>query len=207
MKAIILDGYGTLVQISRKRYPYRHIENLDRMSKHSFYGYVLTRDLSHEQVLAAYRVPEALAKRSIVKMQKELASVQPYPEALEFLRHLDAQGIAWRILSNLATPYCKALTDALGITDERCFFSCREGLLKPESGFFDLAARSLGLPANEILMVGDAKRADVEGALHAGMHAFHLQRPAMDLWQALDHFQALSRIKPLADFHASSLSR
>lgn len=195
MKGIILDGYGTLVQITRQCYPYRNIENMDRMSRHSFYGYVLTRDLTHEQVLAAYQVPEALAQRSIVKMNKELASVQPYPEALDFLRQLDEHGIAWRILSNLATPYCKALTDALGITDDRCFFSCREGMLKPHPDFFNLAARSLGLPANEILMVGDSKRADVEGAHYAGMHALHLQRPEMDLWQALEHFEALRRAK------------
>lgn len=195
MKGIILDGYGTLVQITRQCYPYRNIENMDRMSRHSFYGYVLTRDLTHEQVLAAYQVPEALAQRSIVKMNKELASVQPYPEALDFLRQLDEYGIAWRILSNLATPYCKALTDALGIADDRCFFSCREGLMKPHSHFFNLAARSLGLPANDILMVGDSKRADVEGAHNAGMQAFHLQRPEIDLWQALEHFKALRRAK------------
>lgn len=196
MKGIILDGYGTLVQITQKCHPYRHIENMDRMSKHSFYGYVLSRDLTHEKVLAAYRVPQALAQRSIAKMNKELASVQPYPEALAFLRRLDERGIAWRILSNLATPYCKALTDALGITDDRCFFSCREGMLKPHPDFFNLAARSLGLPANDILVIGDSKRADVEGALHAGMHAFHLRRPHLDLWQALEHFEALRSAEP-----------
>jgi HAD superfamily hydrolase (TIGR01549 family) len=202
MKGIILDGYGTLVQITRKRHPYRHIENMDRMSKHSFYGYVLTRDMSHEEVMAAYRVPQALAQRSIVKMDKELVSIQPYPEAIAFLRHLDEQGIAWRILSNLATHYCKALTDALGITDDRCFFSCREGMLKPSSSFFELAARSLGLPKNEILMVGDAKRADVEGALGAGMHAFHMRRPYHDLWQAWEHFEALRRAEPACHAHS-----
>lgn len=196
MKAIILDGYGTLVRVTRKRYPYRHIENMERMSKHFFYGWVMTRDLTHEKVLAAFQVPEALAQRSIVKMNKELASVQPYPEALDFLSQLDEQGIPWRILSNLAAPYCKPLTDALGITDDRCFFSCRERILKPYPEFFDLAVRSLGLSANEILMVGDSKRADVEGASYAGMQAFHLRRPEMDLWQALEHFKALRRAEP-----------
>lgn len=195
MKGIILDGFGTLVQITRQCYPYRNIENFDRMNKHFFYGYVMTHDLTHEKVLTNFQVPEALAQHSIVKLNKELASVQAYPEAIDFLRQLDAQGIPWRILSNLATPYCKALTDALGITDERCLFSCREGILKPYPEFFDQAAHSLGLPAKDILMVGDSKRADVEGALRAGMQAFHLQRPGMDLWQALEHFKALRRAK------------
>jgi HAD superfamily hydrolase (TIGR01458 family) len=46
---------------------------------------------------------------------------------------------------------------------------------KPARGFFDAAVASLGLPAEEILMVGDDAEADVDGALAAGLQAALVQ--------------------------------
>jgi phospholysine phosphohistidine inorganic pyrophosphate phosphatase len=40
---------------------------------------------------------------------------------------------------------------------------------KPEAPFFDAAARKLGLPAGEVLMIGDDIEVDVGGAQRAGM--------------------------------------
>ena len=40
---------------------------------------------------------------------------------------------------------------------------------KPSAAFFEAAARSLGLPASQVLMVGDDVASDVEGAMAAGL--------------------------------------
>ena len=40
---------------------------------------------------------------------------------------------------------------------------------KPSSAFFEAAARSLGLPASQVVMVGDDAVTDVEGAMAAGL--------------------------------------
>jgi len=42
---------------------------------------------------------------------------------------------------------------------------------KPAPAFFDSALASLGLPADEVLMIGDDVEADVNGALQAGLRA------------------------------------
>lgn len=193
MKGFILDGYGTLVKVARKRYPYRRIENHSSMSPHSFYGFILSHDVTHERMLEMYEIEEDLARKSIRKMELELASIEAFPEAKAFLQKLDERGIAWRIVSNLATPYCEPLLKALAIPNDKCFFSCEHGFIKPQHHAFNLAANSMKLAAQEIMVVGDSRRADIEGAKWAGMQSFHLQRPGHDLWCALDAFDGLVR--------------
>lgn len=71
---------------------------------------------------------------------------------------------------------------------------------KPSAAFFGLALRSLGLPAGEVLMVGDDIEADVAGAKAAGLRAVQVMtgkyRPSDD-----DHPSAASdgRIASITD--------
>jgi FMN phosphatase YigB (HAD superfamily) len=45
------------------------------------------------------------------------------------------------------------------------------GIAKPDSRFFAAACRAIGREPSEVLCVGDNPRADVEGALKAGIDA------------------------------------
>ena len=62
-----------------------------------------------------------------------------------------------------AGPFVKALEYASG----------KQAVVlgKPARVFFDSALQSLGLPAEEVLMVGDDVEADVNGAMQAGLRA------------------------------------
>lgn len=188
MKGIILDSYGTLVKVTRNRFPYRGIENFESMSKHSFYGFIYSREIPHEKMLRLYKIPEDMIQASIKKMEQEINGVHPFPDALAFLQRLDERGIPWRIVSNISTPYCEPVMKALGISDEKCFFSCREGFLKPARQGLDLAAKSMGLAPADILVIGPSKRLDVDAASWAGMSSFLLDRRQANMWDALDAF-------------------
>ena len=121
-------------------------------------------------------------------MELEIKNVQPFPEALAFLQRLDERGIPWRIVSNVSTPYCAPVTKALGIPDEKCFFSCREGFFKPAPQGLEMAAESMGLTPGDIMVIGTSKRLDVDAAMYARMSSFFLNRRQADLWDALDSF-------------------
>ena len=54
--------------------------------------------------------------------------------------------------------------------------SSEHGWLKPHRSIFDEALRRAGARAEESMMVGDSLKADVAGALGAGMHAVLLRR-------------------------------
>ena len=72
----------------------------------------------------------------------------------------------WRAADGLRLdtgPFVRALEYATGV----------EALVtgKPAAAFFEIATRRLGLPASQVLMVGDDIRGDIEGAQGAGLKA------------------------------------
>lgn len=189
MKGLILDGYGTLVRIGNRKNPYRYLAMRNGVDRRAAYEYALTHDVAFADLLQHHHVPVEHARCAEQLLALELQSIEPYPEARHFLNQLDKHNVPWRILSNLATPYCEPLLLALGISEDRCLFSCKQGVLKPHANAFELAARSMQLTPAEIMMVGDSIRDDVDGALAAGMAAFHLRRPEQDLFDLPMVFQ------------------
>lgn len=119
------------------------------------------------------------------------------PELFEAIWIAFAQAGAWRIFDDVRP--CLAAIKARGLRccvvsnwDERliptlrnlglaqefeCIFASAEaGFTKPERGIFEAAQQALGLPAEEILHVGDARREDREGANGAGFRGVWLDR-------------------------------
>ena len=50
---------------------------------------------------------------------------------------------------------------------------------KPPPLAFAAACAALGLPADQVLMVGDNPKTDIDGALAAGLHAAYISRDAV----------------------------
>lgn len=63
-----------------------------------------------------------------------------------------------------AGPFVRALEDAAGVS--------AEVIGKPGRAIFDLACASLGLPADQVAMIGDDRAADVDGAEAAGLQGW-----------------------------------
>lgn len=99
-----------------------------------------------------------------------------YLEAPAVLTALRERGVATAILSNVGLDPRPVLerTGLAGLYDVEVF-SFEVGCVKPDPAIFALAAARLGLPAHELLMVGDT--VDDDGAAaHLGMRTLILPR-------------------------------
>ncbi len=96
------------------------------------------------------------------------ASWRPYPDTVEVLRRLHDAGTPIGVLSNIAWDIRATfrLHDAEDLVDE-FVLSYLEGVIKPDPKIFTLACQRIGLPPEEVLMVGDSAEAD-GAAAHIG---------------------------------------
>ncbi|QYK52692.1 MAG: HAD-IA family hydrolase [Fimbriimonadaceae bacterium] len=102
---------------------------------------------------------------------------QLFDDSLAVLDGLKQRGIPMIILSNWDVSLHRTC-EMLRITQyfHTIIASLEEGVEKPEKKLFDIAANQLGLPASEILHIGDDPLADVHGARNAGFTATLIDR-------------------------------
>lgn len=161
MKAVLLDAFGTLVEITNKRHPYAMV-GASRS--------IMTKDVPLVD-------PDAIAA-----LNDELDSIVVYNDVIPFLEEMRAQGVRTAIVSNLARPYGEALTGLLGDYVDVLHYSYMEGRLKPDPTFFRTACEKLGVPPSSSTMIGDNYQNDYCGALEAGLSAAMIVRPEASLW-------------------------
>jgi putative hydrolase of the HAD superfamily len=100
-----------------------------------------------------------------------------YDDVLEILQTLQQKGIRLVVISNW-DDRLPELLEGLGLAEffEAVIYSAGVGVEKPFPAIFERAMSELGLPAEQVLHVGDRVREDVEGARGVGMQAIHLDR-------------------------------
>lgn len=98
------------------------------------------------------------------------SSIRLYPGVAELLDSLRSAGYRLGALSDFP---CERKIELMGLSDKFDVVMTSEetGLVKPDRASFDLLARRLGQPNNQILYVGNSEAYDVRGALGAGMRA------------------------------------
>lgn len=101
-----------------------------------------------------------------------------YPDVLPAVRELRSMGLRLGIVSDWGSNLLP-IVDRLGLGPMLDFViaSGAVGLSKPDPAIFRLASERGGVPEAESVMVGDAYRADVEGAQSAGMDGILIRRP------------------------------
>jgi putative hydrolase of the HAD superfamily len=117
---------------------------------------------------------EALA----IAHEKKANPVTPMPGAAETLRQLAAKGIPLGLISNAQFYTVPILEEALGATltelgvdPDLCCFSYLEGRAKPDPHLFEILRDKLalrGIPAAEVLSIGNDVRNDVDPARATG---------------------------------------
>jgi 2-haloalkanoic acid dehalogenase type II len=142
-----------------------------------------SRDLSfedhhrvfHELIEAGPGVDRPLADALYNVM---LSTWHAYDDTLPVLRDLRAAGIRTCLLSNAGVPIRDVLEreGMTGLYDE-IVLSYEVGCVKPERRIFEIALERLGMPAADVLMVGDNANDD-GGATHLGMRTLILPRTA-----------------------------
>jgi putative hydrolase of the HAD superfamily len=100
-----------------------------------------------------------------------------FPETQEVLVELKRRQFKLGVISNFdnrAYSVMRSLEilhffDAVTLSSET-------GYCKPDPEIFDAAVRALGVPASEVLLVGDSLQDDVEAAMRAGLSAVLIDR-------------------------------
>ena len=98
----------------------------------------------------------------------------PYPDTIETLKQLKAQDYRMGLYSNATDDaLIQRMVNQSKIRPwlSPTFSSAGCGWRKPRPDGFALIAARWGLPANQIVVVGDTLEADVLGAQNAGMHS------------------------------------
>jgi HAD superfamily hydrolase (TIGR01549 family) len=179
IKAIVFDLYDTLIYMPKG--PMKDLirelgldfETVKRVSMTNEYDSLaeLCADLA-----PGYQIDTDKYEQQI---QEEIKQARFFPETEEVLANIN---LPKGLISNLSTPYKQPFFN-LGIDRmvDHYVFSCDVGYRKPQGEIFELMLAKLGLPANEVLMVGDSLRSDYEGARAVGMQALHIDRPKVDL--------------------------
>jgi HAD superfamily hydrolase (TIGR01549 family) len=116
-----------------------------------------------------------------------------FPDVEGTLRALRERGLRLMLISNWHAGlrgFCRAL--ALDAHFDVIVSSFEAGFEKPDRRIFEVACTRLGLPAEQVLHIGDNEIDDVDGARAAGLGAVHLKRPECDLMSKIGESLGIS---------------
>ncbi|MFD9503730.1 HAD family hydrolase [Streptomyces sp. NPDC060035] len=126
------------------------------------------RDRSAELHRQAYiglarraELPDPSLYDALYARQMTPAAWHPYPDAVEVLRELRANGVAVGVVSNIGWDL-RPVFRAHGLDDliDAYVLSFEHGIQKPDPRLFRTACTLLGRDPSDVVMVGDDRRAD-----------------------------------------------
>ncbi|RMV34628.1 hypothetical protein ALP12_200499 [Pseudomonas savastanoi pv. phaseolicola] len=206
-RAVLVDAFGTIVRIRSATHPYRSLlkEGLrgGRYPKPSDVKTLMTFDGDLAQAAELLQItvrPERLAQIQYA-LDREVHSIEAFPDALEAIRMLQAQQVRVGVCSNLAAPYGAAIKRLFPTLDAYAL-SYELGALKPDPAMYRSACKLLGVGIGErfgderIAMVGDSLRCDCHGPRAVGINGLHLDRSGAGRITNLMDFASLILTQP-----------
>lgn len=187
--AVIFDAFGTVVQIGRKRHPYRQLLRLGalqgRRPSAADLHRLMTANLSLDAAAETFGIGLSAEQMKSLQydLEDELDSITVYPDAIDAIRLLKAEGVVTGICSNLAAPYGPVLRQHFSDVDGFAL-SYEVGMMKPQPGIYHEICHQLGVaPAlgaaysgQRVMMIGDSVQCDRDGPGAIGISGFHLDR-------------------------------
>lgn len=186
--AVIFDAFGTLARITRPTHPYGQLLRQGKRQGRKFRSddmqTLMTHKLSISQAAAWFGIQVSPDRLHLLEqaLAAELASIEPFPDALEAIAMLRAAGIRTAICSNLAMPYGPAIQQIFPNLGGYSF-SYQVGAMKPSPIIYRHACDLLGVrPGNDfggngrVVMIGDSARCDRDGPRQCGISGFILRR-------------------------------
>lgn len=182
VQAILFDVYGTLFDIGDRRAPYRQLLQLGvrqgRNAGKADAGLLMRRPVGLEKAAALLEI--SLTRAQLVHLEDELAmelaSVRPFADVVPALRALRENGFKIGLCSNLGQDYAAPVLAQLPFELDAYAWSFEAGAIKPEPAIYAHACRQLACVPGNVLMVGDTRKADVDGPRAFGMQALLLDR-------------------------------
>jgi 2-haloacid dehalogenase len=190
--ACVFDAYGTLFDVHapvaavaarigpnadalsrlwrQKQLEYTWLRSM--MRAHADFWQVTGEALDY--ALAAYDIDDAALKRELMDLYMRLDA---YPDAVEALQQLTAQGFATAILSNGSPAMLEAAVASARLADRLDHVISIEevGTYKPDPRVYELAVRHTGVAADAICFVS-ANTWDAQGAAHFGFQVARIDR-------------------------------
>lgn len=122
----------------------------------------------------------------------------PAAGAVDTLTRLRAAGLRIGLVSNCSSDVRDMLdTSALGSLLDTVVLSAEVGLMKPDAGIFQLAARRLAVEPHTCLYVGDGNDGELDGAARAGMKPILLDLDEGHAWTGT-RIRSLTEVLPHA---------
>ena len=192
ISAVVFDAYGTVVRIGQRTNPYGALFKEGRRQGLALTSdsthFVMTANLSFDQVADHLGIELSSSKRAEMNdaLGEELASIEPYPDALEVIDRLQEAGLLIGICSNLAQPYGPVIRKAF--PHVQCHaFSYELGVMKPDPRIYLHICREMGVDARHaeiqrarekarVVMIGDSRKCDRDGPRAVGIVGHHLDR-------------------------------
>ncbi|CAL2102279.1 putative Glyceraldehyde 3-phosphate phosphatase [Tenacibaculum sp. 190130A14a] len=179
VKTIVFDLYNTLIKIKEPKHffvkLYRKSKNGFNLDISSYMKLVMTKSLVELEEMLPSEFKK-LFKENKNDLEKELNSVVVFKEVYNILSRLEKCYNLF-LISNLAEPYKEPFFDKkLDQYFEKVIFSCDYGSIKPEEKIFKEIEEITGNQPNEIMMIGDSLKSDIEIPKRLGWHFFRIER-------------------------------
>lgn len=185
--AVLLDAFGTTVQIKGAKHPYKLLlregmrQGRQPRPDDAHFLMRLNGGLAHAaEQLGIDVAPSRLAQLEEI-LEQEVNSIEAFPDALEAVARLQEHRRLIAICSNLAFPYGRAVKK-LFPTVNAFGFSFETGVTKPDAQMYRKTCQMLGVEPghitgdNRIIMIGDSLRCDCHGPRALGIAGVHLNR-------------------------------
>lgn len=181
IRGVVFDAFGTLVEITNARRPFRQLYELAGNKTIALKDYATAVMCSPFTIATAARrfTPEATLEdleRLEHDLEVELGSIRLYPEVESTLHRLREAGLKIAICSNLAAPYAEPVKRLLSFEPDALSWSFEVGAIKPDPLIYLNVCAQLGQEPFSLLMVGDKEAEDYEGPSRIGMQALRLRR-------------------------------
>ncbi|WP_449100753.1 HAD family hydrolase [Pseudomonas veronii] len=200
ISAIVFDAFGTIVRIRRRTSPYLQLMREGRRQGLSITPesthFAMTANLPFAGIADYLGISLSASKRIELSeaLEKELSSIEPYPDAIRAIAELKDSDILVAVCSNLAQPYGPVVKELFPNIKHHAF-SFELGVTKPDPHIYRFICGQMGVDPGhcfdaekgQVLMIGDSPKCDRDGPRAAGIMGHLLRRdghgPITDLTQ------------------------
>lgn len=204
VQAVIFDAFGTIVRIGQRTNPYRELFREARRQGLSLpsesFDVAMTLDLSLNDFAAHLGIELSSSQREKLNsdLQKELDSIEAFPDAVSAICMLQEEGIKVGICSNLSAPYGPVVRKRFPRMDGYAL-SYELGVTKPDPLIYQSICNQMSVEAGNlfnvdkgrVVMIGDSRRCDQDGPRAVGIMGFLLDRAGRGQINDLSQFAQL----------------
>lgn len=170
-KLIVFDCFGTLITPANDAGPNPYVRlGYSKVQRRQF----LTRNLSIED-FAKQLGKEELIPLLHSELEVQLNGVMLYPDVPEWLASLRESGWKIGLCSNLAMDFGARVKELLQDMDAY-IFSYEIGAMKPEREIYTAVCKTMSCPPEDVLFIGNSKKADLDGPAEFGMRSALIDR-------------------------------